>query len=421
MIPYLVVFAFSSAFIALAGSTLRMPPVVRLGVGMCGALIVSVLAGVRDLTGPVAGTDVTVYGNPVFLSISMVPTWEAAVDVGESYGFHGEVGYIWLNYAVSRLTSDPHVFFGLVALIGSSLVVLVILMFREHGSPVLMWLTYLCISYVDGFNLLRQGIAMSIVLLAVALLLKRHVGWGLATGFSALLFHNSAIVFVPMALAIWYLTSRRRRIGVAVLLIIAIGLVVMLTAATWLDAAGGVLSDTKYADYIGESARRGSAIGMENLYRALPLALGWGVVWATRQRRGSGDTAVETQDIAEGSVRRGPMRQTMIVPTAVATAPAVARAKPFRMTLIVIMTFLTVETVLLPMREISYPLYRIPLYFGYLRILGYAAIVAHAGRYRRIVAVGAYAFVVLYFALLVIGRDGLEFSSVILDQWLQPR
>jgi len=80
---------------------------------------------------------------------------------------------------------------------------------------------------------------------------------------------------------------------------------------------------------------------------------------------------------------------------------------------------LTLELVLLPVREISYPFYRLLVYFGYLRILGYGMIVGQMPRNRFLGSVAAVAFAAAYFWLIVIERNEAYYSSAILDAWFR--
>ena len=78
------------------------------------------------------------------------------------------------------------------------------------------------------------------------------------------------------------------------------------------------------------------------------------------------------------------------------------------------MVLLVVELLLIPLREISYPLYRVPMYFGYVRIVAYSIIAASFRIHRLPAYLAVVIFVCAYFALVVITRNGGEFSSVLL-------
>jgi hypothetical protein len=86
---------------------------------------------------------------------------------------------------------------------------------------------------------------------------------------------------------------------------------------------------------------------------------------------------------------------------------------------LVVTVLLALELILLPVREISYPFYRLLAYFGYLRIIAYGLIAGLVVRHRIAAGLAAVAFSAAYFILIVIGRNEAFYESSMLEQWVR--
>src|SRR5690606_31440149 len=119
---------------------------------------------------------------------------------------------------------------------------------------------------------LRQAPALTLALLGVALVLRKRYLWGAIAGLLGLLFHATAVIFVPMWAAA-VVIRRAERPQRLVFWVIAVALAVAAGSSALLDALGGALSNTKYNFYLEETTRGGIALGFETLYRLIPLFL----------------------------------------------------------------------------------------------------------------------------------------------------
>src|SRR5690606_36893366 len=96
--------------------------------------------------------------------------------------------------------------------------------------------------------------------------------WAALAGLLGLLFHTTAVIFIPMWSAA-VVIRRSKRPQRLVFWVIAIALAVAAGSSALLDALGGALSDTKYSFYLEETTHGGIALGFETLYRLIPLFL----------------------------------------------------------------------------------------------------------------------------------------------------
>lgn len=411
-------FLVSTALIAWATSNAVKTRFGRGILAVLAALVVSVFAGVRDLDSTV---DMLLYGNNTFLAAAGASDFSGARDAMARYLIDGELGYAGLNYSVSRVTDDPNVFYAVLAFVSSLAIAVAVVLVRDYGMAWVMWFTYLCTAYVDAFNLLRQGPALALAVLGLALVLKTRYLLGLVVGMAGLLFHISAIFFFPIWVVAVILRRRRQSLK-AVILILLATVVVSAGASVLLEQLGGLLSETKYIYYLESDTRAGLAIGAETLYRLVPIVAAC-ILLAKNAVNVPVDDPLERVAMSQRSAEVSPTRDAFGRQTSRSfdgPAPASHVVPATRAALITLTSLLVIELVLLPIREITYALYRVPLYFGMARVLAYGVIVAQFNRNRAIAAIAAVGFDIAYFALVVIGRGEFEYRSVILDSWLAP-
>lgn len=408
--PYLMVFAISTSLVAAAASRFNHSRLVRWACSAIAIGVVSIFAGVRDFS--VGGPDVLIYGNKVFNAMALTESLANITTYASERGASGEIGYYFLNWFVSRFTTDPHVYYTVLAAFCSTVILIAIVIVRDYGPPAVMWLTYMLTAYVEGFNLLRQGPALALAVLGVALVLRNRFRAGLAIGTTGLLFHNSAVVFLVMWVVAVYLKSRKEHIGRSIFLVLLLSVVALVAIAPALELLSGSLGDSKYQEYLGSSARGGRAFGVDALYRALPIVLGIWVLVAT-------STPPATPAVRNSRTTNLAIYRNTLTRDASETRPRLETAT--RRALIVVLVLLSLELILLPIREISYPFYRLLAYFGYLRILGYGIIVGALPRHRFAGGVIAVSFAAAYFLLIVIDRNEAFYSSTILDEWTRAR
>ncbi|MFC7788633.1 EpsG family protein [Microbacterium sp. MAHUQ-60] len=373
--------------------------------------LVSVVAGARDLD---VTPDMLLYGNGMFERVASTSSFDAAISIAGAEVQNPEVGYVWLNYVVSRLTADPHAFYFVLAAVSACVVASAIILTRAYGPTWLMWLTYLCTAYLDSFNLLRQAPALALALLGIALVLRRRYWWAALAGLLGLLFHATAVIFIPMWAAA-VVIRRSKRPQRLVFWVIAIALAVAAGSSALLDAFGGALSETKYGFYLEETTHGGIALGFETLYRLVPLFLAVVIIRRNlRQHHRTRDTHAPTAPAMRRAVRSTPGGPLASLDTRTDERIALTSSTSV---LFALTTLLAVELFILPVRELAFGLYRVPMYFGFIRIIGYGAIIGAVANRKLAARIAAVAFVLGYFVFMVLGRTGIEYRSAMLDTW----
>lgn len=373
MTVYLVVYAVSLILISFGESEKRF---VRFLAAISAIIPLAWLGYVRDYE--VGGPDTLLYGNPIF---------QQAVSAGDWQGFHAsqdvEIGYQLLNYVVARFSSDPHVFYFVLGLLTNGLAAWAVVNARRLSRIHLMWAVYLFTIFPQTFNLLRQSVALSAVLLGVSFLIVGRKLPAVVAGVFGVLWHDSAVIGLGLMMLLWVSMRASRRRTWLVVLAVAASLVVLFSEQM-ISLFSAVIGNDQYAEYTEAGAREGGALGIDAFYRLVPLFLAWSAL--------SG--SVLSPNLWDSSRREEDHWVSVLYSLAV---------------------MLVVEVLLLPIRQLSYPLYRTLMYFGYMRVFAYAQIVSSfATKYRLPATAGLYIFVFLYFLNISILSGNAAFSSELL-------
>ena len=399
MVPYVVAFLLSSLVVYFASTRCKMPIVFRFSLWLIADIIVSILAAVRDFS--VAGPDADLYGVPLFLDAVGSDSFRQLEQYANFRGISGEWGYVALNYVVSRFSSDPHWFFFFLGMLTYG-VVLGAIKVINIGSPTLMWLTYLLMGYIDTCNLLRQSPAMSLSILGIALLFRKHYVIGLLVSTSTILFHGSGVVAIFLFLLSWLLYRHTFLLRTRIASVLLLASIVVVYSPQLMPFASELVSD-KYEVYLSNNAFLGNPLGVETLYRLIPIIGGILVLLASR-RATFGDNLSRSVVSEYGAIKSA--RQS-------------PHLNPARWMLGVLIVVLVIELILLPTRTIAYPIYRVINYFGMVRVFAYSIIAELSPpKIRKLVQVAIILFCLLYFFYMYIWNGIGIYSSQILDQLL---
>jgi hypothetical protein len=288
--------------------------------------IVAILAGVRDFE--VGGVDLLLYGDDVFYYAHNSESFMNMISTSR-FGIDGEYGYLFINYIVSRFTMDLHWFCFVLSFITNGVVMLAINILNRKYT-VMIWLVYLFTYYLLAYNYLRQGLAVAVVFLAIVLVSKDMPIFGFIVGLSSILFHNSAVMFFLIYFIILYfkknhsLKSYLLLVGASVFVLIFYSIIVS-------QLVNYNLINMKYLGYINNTTSI-EPLGYEDLYRVVPLLMGFIVFRKSNQN----------SDI---NINR------------------------------IFYLFLIIDLIFVPIKEINGTLYRSMIYFAYIRIVLYPAIV----------------------------------------------
>lgn len=204
MWPYLVCFAVSTGCLGASHVTQRHGTSRLLTKALigCTVLFPCLLAAVRDSS---VGTDVTKYGEAVFLSAGNMP-----IDAFFArYAGDIDILYLLVTYGFAQLTSDIVLYFFFLQLLAMvPVVVAVIVLCRSYAHIGLA--VYYLLFFAYSLNLMRQSIALSLVLVSVILVERQRFWWFSTVVLIAAGFHSTAL----LALALYplcHLLNRRDR------------------------------------------------------------------------------------------------------------------------------------------------------------------------------------------------------------------
>lgn len=211
MAIYLVSFALSMLLIACTEKRCKAYFVFFSFIAL---LIPCLLAGLRAET---VGTDVTVYIKPMvevarnadsfkeFWNGSWFHIWR------DKFVYEHEIGFAALLFVVTKLTGNMGaVLFAIQAV--TVVPIFTALALNRKNAPV--WpgmLVYYLMYFNSTLNMMRQWMAMGLLLLAFRMLAdKKYWKWLLFT-LLAISFHYSAVIVVPIYLVWWFLGLFRKR------------------------------------------------------------------------------------------------------------------------------------------------------------------------------------------------------------------
>ena len=120
-------------------------------------LFMAVFSGLRDYT---VGTVTLLYGVSVFDSARLIPNFFSLISSVEDI----EPGYLLLNYICAQFFSDAYGFFFTMSLLNYSILLKAVYDYKNEISPGCAWLIYCFLFFGDSLNIMRQSIAMAILL-----------------------------------------------------------------------------------------------------------------------------------------------------------------------------------------------------------------------------------------------------------------
>lgn len=211
MVIYLITFILSCLFFSFATKTRGVVRFLWLSVSI---LIPSMLAGLRDES---IGTDMGTYGISAWQEACCSSSLENYI-LGLTIAKGSmEIGYLIMNWAVSRITNDIHFymffhqFFVLLFVLGAYW------RLRKKIIPFMSLLIYFLFIYNMSLSMLRQMLAIAILMYGITYLLdnkkpKKRIFYG-CCGF-ALLFHNSVIFIILIPLCKYLVSKFGKHMGV---------------------------------------------------------------------------------------------------------------------------------------------------------------------------------------------------------------
>ncbi len=246
---YFSIFTISSILMGIAelASKKRQLLIVTILFALMAILVLTIFGAIRADS---VGTDTATYNRYFMVAVNSTDFTSFHYDF--KYIDQSEFGFTVLNYVISRFIHNPQGFEFICGLITDSCVCRALFLMRDRVSITLGWLTFCFLFYGTSIDILRQAIAMSMILLAIALLYHEKYLRSFILVCLAFSLHTSAILgFLIFITGYLFQRVRSNQGKVAV----NIGLVVFTIALPFLIQALshlGAFTD-KYNSYLSQA------------------------------------------------------------------------------------------------------------------------------------------------------------------------
>lgn len=212
-------------------------------------LIPSILAGLRDYS---IGNDVLLYGNGWFERSCNYSSLFRFIKNASDYSIG--IGYATVNWIVSRFTDNPHYFYFFYELLQLSILYFALQPFKESISLPYAFLVYFFCYYNDSLNILRQIMAIILVLFSYKYVVtKKPIKFVFILAL-AISFHTSGIIGILLYPLSWAVENKYLRQAAKIAIIGAsLFFIAGYEYITELIFNSGILSLIKYSHYMSAS------------------------------------------------------------------------------------------------------------------------------------------------------------------------
>lgn len=238
MKAYIIVLVIAITFAGIGEYFLKRKNKI-LGVFNIGISILSlcVVAGVRDLT---IGTDIMYYYYQLFYDFSI----KGISLIREMKNATVEPGFVILVY-ITSLLNNVNVSMGIIEFISILPIYILAYKLRDKESIVLVIYIYITTMYVRSFNLIRQSISMTIVILAAYYFYNKKYKKAIILTFLACSVHISAIISCIIYFIIYLSEYKTKNKYYWICLVYAIMIIMVIFSSQLLNLFGG-----RYARYV---------------------------------------------------------------------------------------------------------------------------------------------------------------------------
>lgn len=221
-------------------------------------LIPSIIAGIRDYT---IGTDVLLYGNNWFEIATEYQSIYQYIMKAKEYSVG--VGYAAINFIVSRFSSSPHMFYFVYEFLQLTVLYAAIESYKNKISVPFAFLIYYFLFFNNSLNILRQAMAIVLVLYSYRFARdKKMVGFCI-TIFLAYLFHSSAIVGLAIYPICWAYRKNFIKKWVRPMIVVAsLALIVGYRFLFELLTKTNLIPGARYEKYLTQDIIGGRYIGL---------------------------------------------------------------------------------------------------------------------------------------------------------------
>lgn len=255
MFPYLLCFCLTGLFSKVNEEYIRRDRKTAIFItAVIVILIPAIFAGVRDYT---IGTDTNSYIRPMFERIHETVSLSDYLNLAQNNKTLQslDIGYNFFNFLISRISSSPHFFMFCAAAFIGIFTYISLYLLRNTCSIFAGEMIFLLTQYNASFNMVRQSMAMSMCLLAAALLTKKvsykYIKFAIVVVL-AMQFHSSAIIAFAYLIPYWLFEKNDLDLTlffkIALFIILVTAVVAGISYVTRFFVNIGVLG-SKYSDY----------------------------------------------------------------------------------------------------------------------------------------------------------------------------
>lgn len=188
---YIILFAITICFTFIAEMNFRKNNrTVGIIFSILAVIIPSILAGIRTLD---IGIDVQIYVQQNFTTAIYSDSLKECIQ-----SCNTDILYVVINYVISRISNNINLFMFIIELIN---MILVYIYIYKKRKSIHMWLAvaaYLLVFYNISLNLVRQSLAISVIIFSMTYAENRDfVKYGICVIIATLL-HSTAILALPI-------------------------------------------------------------------------------------------------------------------------------------------------------------------------------------------------------------------------------
>ena len=245
-IIYMTVILSSTFFVYCAERHLNNKHIARyLFYSFLALFISSMLAGIR---GDTVGVDVKTYTIPWF---NMAKSYNNFIPFYIATGT--DIGFAFVIFFTTKIFDSIIAVHFLIALIQALPIYIVAYLYRDRQHMYNTMFVYYCLFYLMGFNIMRQCIAASFILLAFCLLNEKNLKQFTLCIFLAFIFHKSAVIGIGFILVSFGMTKIKSKLFRLFTILVSV-IVICLVMANWYNILSeainiGVISD-KFEPYL---------------------------------------------------------------------------------------------------------------------------------------------------------------------------
>lgn len=247
---YFLTFFISTAFIKASSFFEReKTKIIKYFLVFFAIFVLALVSGIRDYS---IGTDTTTYNSfysYVANSQNIFQYCKSLKSIEEI-----EYGFSILNYMIGMTGVSPHFFYFICQCIIALNVYFSLEIMKDNLNITLGWLTYCFMFYTSSFNILRQIIALSFILLGVALLYNRKKEASLFVILIGCLFHTTAIIGIFIYLTGVLIMRAKNKYQLILSILFLTFIVFLMPSFLTMFSNSGLFSE-KYSQYLVEGTQ----------------------------------------------------------------------------------------------------------------------------------------------------------------------